>query len=399
MNKIKVLHISQATGGVQRHVIDITAKIDRNKFDITGICPPQDLIKGVSLDKESFLDAFKRIGVKVYPVKMHRRIRPASDLSAFIKIYNFIRKEGFDVVHTHSSKAGFLGRIAGKLAGVPVITHTPNNFAFDRPGYMAAQRVFFALLEKFAGLFCDMVMAVCEDEKNLAVRLGILPEKKITVISNVIDISKLNFNTDVSKKRRDLGIGEGRRIVVSAGRLALQKSPKDFVLAAKKALSVKKDAMFLFLGDGPLLKETRTLIENNALSGYVRLLGWRNDAAEIIAACDIFVLSSLWEVLPNHSLLDAMAFGKPMVITATSGARDVVVDGVNGYVVPVGRYDMLADSILKLLDLPAPRLKEWGNRSREMFEKRPTPEDVAKIIENTYVGLLRKKGGLDGQKI
>ncbi|MBI4336090.1 MAG: hypothetical protein HY589_05490, partial [Candidatus Omnitrophica bacterium] len=98
--RIKVLHISQATGGVQRHVIDIVSKMDRDRFDIVGVCPPADLIKGVSTKKESFAEAFKRIGVRVHPIVMRREIRPISDMLAFFRIYNFIRKERFDVVVT-----------------------------------------------------------------------------------------------------------------------------------------------------------------------------------------------------------------------------------------------------------------------------------------------------------
>ena len=386
-----MLHISQAAGGVQRHVIDIVSRLDKNMFEIVGACPPQDLIKGVSADKESFIEAFKRAGVRAYPIKMCREIRPVGDLFSLFGIYKLIKKERFDIVHAHSSKAGFLARVAAKLAGVPVIVYTPNNFAFDRPGYMAAQRIFYSAIERLAGLFCDMVFAVCKDEKDLAVRLGVLPKEKITVISNVINASKLSPAVDVLRKHRELGIGESERVIISVGRAARQKSPKDFVLAAQKVLEKRKDVKFLFLGDGPLFKKTERLINRKKLSGNVKLLGWRNDASEVIAASDIFVLSSLWEVLPNHSLLDAMALSKPAVITAASGAREAVIDGFNGYVVSAGDYQALANAILKLLDLSNGELKKLGKHSKEMFEKRLTPEDVVKIIENTYTGLLYKK--------
>lgn len=236
-----------------------------------------------------------------------------------------------------------------------------------------------------------MVFAVCKDEKDLAVRLGVLPKEKITVISNVINASKLSPAVDILRKHRELGIGESERVIISVGRAARQKSPKDFVLAAQKVLEKRKDVKFLFLGDGPLFKKTERLINRKKLSGNVKLLGWRNDASEIIAASDIFVLSSLWEVLPNHSLLDAMALSKPAVITATSGAREAVIDGFNGYVVSAGDYQALANAILKLLGLSNGELKKLGKHSKEMFEKRLTPEDVVKIIENTYTGLLYKK--------
>ena len=399
LRKVKVLHISQATGGVQRHVIDVVSRIDKSRFEVAGICPPQDLIKGVSTDKESLLEAFKRVGVRAYPMVMRREISPISDLAIFWRLYSFLKKEKFDVVHTHSSKAGFLGRIAAKMAGVPVIVYTPNNFAFDRPRWMIAQIVFFGLLEKFAGLFCDRVFAVCRDEKELAVRLGVLPKEKITLISNFIDVSRLNFGVDAAKKRIELGIKENERLIVSVGRLAAQKSPRDFVLAAETVLQKRKDARFLFLGDGPLFKETESLIKKKNLTDYVRILGWRNDSIEVIAASDIFVLASLWEVLPNHSLLDAMALSKPAVITTTSGARDMVTDGFNGYVVPVADRAAMAEAILKLLELPAGELKQLGKHSKEIFDKRPSPGEIVRIIEDAYIGILYRKGRMSNDKI
>lgn len=397
MSKIKVLHISQAAGGVQRHVIDVVSRIDKSRFEVAGICPPKDLIRGVSSDKESFLEAFKRAGLRAYPLVMRREINPFSDLAVLWRLYSFLKKEKFDVVHTHSSKAGFLGRIAARLAGVPAIVYTPNNFAFDRPGWMVPQIIFFGFLEKFAGFFCDMVFAVCGDEKELAVRLGVLPEKKITLISNFIDASGLNTGGDAKKKRDELGIKQGERLIVSVGRLAAQKSPRDFVLAAEIVLRKETNVRFLFLGDGPLFKETESLIMKKNLTGSVKILGWRNDTAEVIAASDVFVLASLWEVLPNHSLLDAMALGKPAVITATSGAKDIVIDGFNGYVTPVADPAALAEAILKLLALPEDKLKQLGKHSQEIFNKRPSASEIVRIIEDTYIGILYRKGVLREQ--
>jgi glycosyltransferase involved in cell wall biosynthesis len=392
--KIKVLYISQATGGVQRHVIDLVLRIDKSRFETAAICPPRDLIKGVSLDKESFPEAFKRAGVRVYPVTMRRKINPVSDLAALWRIYAFLKKERFDVVHTHSSKAGFLGRLAARMAGVPAIVHTPHNFAFDRPRRMTWSIAFFGLLEKFAGFFCDRVFAVCRDEQELAVSLGVLPAEKITLISNSIDAPRLDQGVNSETKRTELGIRQGERLIVSVGRLAAQKSPKDFVRAADIVLHKMPDARFLFLGDGPLFKEIDRLIRKKNLESRVKILGWRNDTAEVIAASDIFVLSSLWEVLPNYSLLDAMGLGKPVVITATSGSGDMVKNGFNGYVVPVADPEAMAEAILKLLKLPPAGLKTMGKNSREVFDKRPSPDEIVKMIEDTYIGILYRKGAL-----
>ncbi|MFH1847978.1 MAG: glycosyltransferase [Candidatus Omnitrophota bacterium] len=260
MTKIKVLHISQATGGVQRHIIQLLPRLSRERFEVTGICPPEDLIKGISADKQSFPQAFKNIGTEVHTVVMSREINPAFDLAAFFKIYGFLRKRKFDIVHTHSSKAGFLGRIAARLAGVPVIVHTPHSMAFDNPVMMPIQRSFYMFLEKVAGLFCDKIIAVCKGEKELIAGSGVAPGDKIEVINNGVDPALYDKRVDTSAKRKELGLKDSDKVVALVGRMSVQKAPFDFI---KAALAVRKefsDAVFLLLGDGPLLDAVRKYV-------------------------------------------------------------------------------------------------------------------------------------------
>lgn len=391
MNRIKVVYISQATGGVQRHIISLLERFNRERFEVAAICPPRDLVRGVSYDKESFVDALKRIGVMVYPVVMHREIRPLSDLWAFLRIYNIIRKEGFDIVHTHSSKAGFLGRIAARLAGVPVVAHTPHSFAFDRPLSILLERGWYIILEMIAGLFCDKVIAVCEGEKRLAMRFLAAPEKKIEVISNAADLADYDLKFDKAKKREELGMRQADKVVVFVGRFARQKAPLDFIKAADETVRVFPNVKFLMLGDGPLLKKAKEALEKKKLSHFVKILSWRNDAKEVISVSDIFVLPSLWEVLPNYSLLDAMALAKPIVATDTLGARDLVMDRYNGFVTARGKPILLARAIIKLLKLDEAALKEYGLRSRGILEKRPGLNATVKRIEGLYERLLYEK--------
>jgi len=399
MGKIKVLHISQAAGGVQRHLISVLEKINKTKFEIVGICPPEDLVKGVSRDKETFVQAFERLGIRVHPIKMHRAIRPISDLIAFIKIKRFIKKERFDIVHTYSSKAGFLGRIAARLAGVPVCIHMPQSFAFDRPFSMRVQRLFYTALEKFAARFCDAFAAVCEEEKDLVVKYLGVPETKCEIISNAVDLSDYKtVDVDVSKKKDELGIGAKGKVLVFVGRFADQKAPIDLVMAMERVKRMtQKDFVCLMLGDGPLTGKVTDYVREKGCSDFIEVLGWRNDIKEIIAASDIFVLPSLWEVMPNHSTLDAMALKKPIVITDTLGARDLVKDGYNGFVVPKGKHLLLAGAVAELLSLNDSALKEYGLRSREILEKRPSLKDVVRRLENLYERLLCNKARLKQQ--
>ncbi|MCX5715771.1 MAG: glycosyltransferase family 4 protein [Candidatus Omnitrophica bacterium] len=385
--KIKLLYISQATGGVQRHVISVLSKINRDVFDIAGICPPQDLISGVSEGKESFLEAFKRIGVRAYPVVMSREINPVSDIKSFLKVYDIIKRERFDIVHAHSSKAGVLGRIAGRLAGIPAVVYTPHSFPFDRPRRMLLSRSLYAAIEKFAGFFCDKVIAVSEGEKELAVRSGVLPARKIIVIENAVEPVVLNI--DSVKKRKEAGVGPEDRVIIFVGRMAPQKAPLDLVSAAEKACRIFPDAKFLLLGDGPLCKKISALIKEKGLSGSVLFLGWRNDARELIAASDIFILPSLWEGC-NYSLLDAVAMGKPVITTDVAGVKGVVEDGVNGFIIPKGRPDLLSEAIIKMLKMSRGRLEEMGNNSMAMARKRIPPEGVAKDLEKLYLELIKR---------
>lgn len=393
MDKIKVLHISQATGGVQRHVVSVLERLDKGRFEIYGICPPVDLVKGVSADKESFAQAMKRAGAQVYPVRMTRGIRPISDLAAFIRIYAYIKKNGFDVVHAHSSKAGFLGRIAARIAGVPVVVYTPNSFAFDRPRSMVLQKIFYAALERFAGLFCDRVIAVCEGEKELAVKMCVLPAKKIIVVSNAVDLSDYSsLRVDPDRGRARAGVGAGERMVIQVGRIAAQKAPFDFIRAAALVNKDFPEARFLIAGDGPLTNKVIRYLDAKGYSGFIKVLQWRNDVKELIAVSDIFVLASLWEVLPNFSLLDAMALRKPVVITDTLGSEELVRDGYNGYLVPKGRPRLLAESIAGLLRLKKEEFEGYGAHSREIVEKRQDMTGAARQIERLYEELYEKKG-------
>ena len=386
MRRIKVLHISQATGGVERHVISLVSRLDPSRFEVVGSCPTVDQIPGVSREKESFVEAFRRIGVRVVPIEMRRELHFPSDLKSFFKIYRLIRREKFDIVHTHSSKAGFLARVAARLAGVPVVIHTPNNFAFDRP-QQDPSRILYRYFEKLAGLFCDCIIAVSRSEERLA--WEVVPRGKVVRIENAIDLNEVTSRGDPAEKRKNLGLSPGQPIVSMVGRLAVQKSPNDFVLAAKEVLAQKKDVAFLIIGDGPLGEEVRNLMASLQLEKNVLLLGWREDVFDLMAASDLIALTSLWEGLP-YTLLEAMALGKPIVATDATGSVDIVKDGENGVLVPRGDIRGIANAIVRLLSDPA-RAKAMGLAGRRYIEKEHiTLQQQAARTQSLYLELLKR---------
>lgn len=389
--KIRLLLISQATGGVQRHIVSLAKKLDKDRYSVTGVCPPIDLIRGVSRDKKSFTDELHFAGIRVYPISMRREINLLSDIVAFVRIFLFLRKNGFDIVHTHSSKAGFLGRIAARLAGVPVVLYTPNSFAFDRPNYMCLISYFYVLLERFANLFCDRIIAVCNREKEFAVKKGVCRAEKIEVIYNAIDTKGYISFADNKQVRLRFGIGEDMRVVTCVGRAAAQKAPFDFVTTSVRVHSRFSNVVFFFVGDGPLLKRLRRYVNESGYSEFIKITGWVDEPREIISICDIFVLTSLWEGLP-YSLLDAMALSKPVVVTDTLGPGEIVVDGYNGFVVPRSKPALLAERIIGLLSLPYSELAKFGRNSRLTIERLPDLDMAVRQTQDLYERLLKEKG-------
>ena len=389
MRRIKILYVSQATGGVKRHITFLAAHLDPARFEVVGCFPPQDHVKGVSAGKESFFDVFQRLGLRVIPLDMYREIRPLQDLVAFLKLFRILQKEKWDIVHTHSSKAGFLGRIAGRLAGVPVVIHTPNAFAFARPP-QSFLNFFYILLERAAGYFCDALIAVSPSEEELARQTGVVSPQKIVRICNGIDLEELECSMDPRVKKKALGIPEAHSVVLTVGRFAPQKAPGVFIEAAKTVLAQTQTVTFVMVGDGPLFQNVKHQIERENLKGKIFMFDWRSDVREILAVCDMYVLSSLWEGLP-YTVLEAMALRKPVVATRARGTCDLVQDGVTGFLVGLRDGQKMAEKISALLS-DKTLAREMGERGRLRVEKEFTLKPHLEKTEALYERLLAEKG-------
>lgn len=391
MRRIKVLLITQAAGGVQKHVLYLANGLDKSRFEVVAACPPKDRVKGVDETKQSFAQALKNAGIPAVLIDMGRSINPIRDFTSFFKIYNLIMKEKFDVVHSHSSKAGFLARLAAKLLNTPVIVYTPNAFAFDKPGKMNLNGIFYLLLERLAARWCDAIVAVSESEREAALKYKVAPPYKITVINNAIDMAEFDFmpQPNVITKRKELGISDDANIVISVARLSEQKAPFDFIEAASLIIGERKDTVFIIAGDGPLLKKAREFVTANHLDNYIKILGWRTDIKELISLSRLFVLASLWEGMP-YTVMEAMELKKPVIATSITGTRDLVVDGYNGYLVPVHRPDLIAERIKELIDSPE-KSKEMGEKGRRFLEERTNLKGHIQATEKLYLELLNNK--------
>ena len=260
-----------------------------------------------------------------------------------------LRHGRFDIVHTHSSKAGALGRVAAHRVGVPAIVHTFHGFPFHNFQSWPL-RAAYVEIEKRLGRITDQFLAVGGAVAAQAISLKIAPAERIRAIASAIetDIPLATGNSRALARRR-LGLPDDALVIGTVGRLAPQKAPQDMV-AAIEAMG-RRDVYCVWIGDGPLMQATRKLIERRGLAQRFLLLGERQDVGALLPGFDVFALASLYEGLPC-SIVEAMTCGVPVVATAVNAVPEVVVAGRTGLLVPPGAPKLLGKALAYVLDHP-----------------------------------------------
>jgi glycosyltransferase involved in cell wall biosynthesis len=353
----RILEVLEATaGGTREHILQILRGMDAARFQLSLLCSAER-DPGFAQD----IEELRRAGIAVFVVPMRREIRPLADLTALVRIVKHLRRHRYDIVHTHSSKAGFLGRVAAWLCGVRRIYHTPHVYYFQwRPRSLAGR--FYRFLEWLAGRLTTRVVAVSESQRRIAVRCGVVRPDRIVVIKNGVDASLFQDASARNSKRRELGVGPGELLVGMAGRLEPQKGCEHFIRAAKIVTEQLPRVRFVLAGSGHAERRLRALAKELRLDGALTFLGHRADLPQLYQAMDLFALSSLWEGMP-YVILEAMASGLAVVATDVPGTRDIVRQGETGFLVPPENEQAIAGRVLTLLR--APRLREeMGNRGR-----------------------------------
>ncbi len=358
--KVKVLHVITRLilGGAQQNTMITASRLDSRQFDVTLVSGPQTGPEGTL-----FGEVHRRaVNLRIIN-ELVREISPLKDLQALAKLYRLIRTGGFDIVHTHSSKAGILGRLAAWLARVPVVVHTVHGWGFHDQMW-APQRWLFIRLERWAASISDKLIVVSDvtKAKGLQEKIG-APEQFVTIYSGIELEEFKSPALDPAKKRRELGIPSGVPVIGTVGRLSPQKAPGDLLAAARKVVSAVPEARFVIVGDGPLRNEVEQSIRVMGCGESILLTGIREDVTELMALFDIFVLASRWEGLPRV-IPQAMAAGKPVVCTNVDGNSEAVTDGVNGFVVPPRDPEALCNAILTLLRDPG-LIKTMGLEGRK----------------------------------
>ena len=317
-------------------------------------------------------------GVRAIAVpSLVRRIDPIKDIRAFYELIKIIRQEKPDIVHTHTSKAGILGRLAAKLIKIPHIVHTPHGHVF----YGHFGRAFswiFLQLEKIFAYFTDYIVALSEGELQDYYDLSVYPPEKVVKIHSGVNVQEFESREiNVIDKKRSLGIGPIGCCIGFVGWLLPIKGPMHLLRAMKYVWQDFGNANLVFVGKGDLDIDLRAEALKLNQNGMVKFLGWRNDIDEIMQIFDIFTLPSLNEGM-GRVLVEAMAAGKPIVASNVGGIPELVNHGENGLLVPPGDEIALADSIKRLISDPE-KAKLMGLKGRKRCRQFSLESMVEKI--------------------
>jgi glycosyltransferase involved in cell wall biosynthesis len=342
MRKLKVFHVITLLelGGAQETVLHTLEYLNDERFDGYLVCG-----KGGILNEKAL-----SIGKPVLFMKtLVRKICPCNDLLTLFLLYFLFRKNKPDIIHTNSSKAGILARLAARLNKTRVVIHTVHGFGFNAKQHFLKRKIFI-WLEKFCAKFSDALIFVSKDNIETAKKHKIGNPGKYHLIRSGINLNAYRQDSaDAIVKKKSLGIPEDREVILSVGNMKPQKNPLELVKVARKVIDKYPKAIFVLVGDGVLRKQTERLIEKLELQNNFKLLGWRNDIAEIMAMSKIFTLVSLWEGLPR-TLIEAMKTGLVPVCYATDGVKDIIESNENGFILPQCDIDGVAKAILRLLE-------------------------------------------------
>jgi glycosyltransferase involved in cell wall biosynthesis len=367
-------------GGAQENTMLSCALVDRDRF-------PSELLSGPETGSEGELHTETRArGVRHHvEVSLIRALHPLQDAVALWRLYRFMRGGRWDVVHTHSSKAGILGRAAARLAGVPHVVHTVHGWGFT-PGQPAHLHRLYVWLERLCARWCDTLIVVASVDREDGLAHGIGRPAQYRLVRSGIEVEAYrDAAIDRSGARARLGIPDDALVVGSVGRLSPQKAPLDLLAGFAVLARERPEAQLVVVGDGPLRGEVEARVAALGLGGRVHLPGLRRDVPELLRAFDVFALASRWEGLPRV-FPQAMAAGLPIVATRVDGAADAIEDGITGRLVEVGDAAGLGAALVELASDPD-RRRAMGERGRARVEEFSATRMVRRL-EGIYEALV-----------
>ncbi|MGH9339572.1 MAG: glycosyltransferase family 4 protein [Acidobacteriota bacterium] len=385
-NRWKTSHVitRMIVGGAQKATLDTLQLLPASTYDLDVICGPQTGPEG------ELLSEARRTGVKltVLPTLV-REVNPICDLRALASLARIMKRERYHIVHTHSSKAGILGRLAARLVRVPVVVHTVHGWGHhDRMPVW--ERRSYILLERLLAKSTDMLLVETDFHAQKGLRDGIgTPEKYLTIRPG-IDLEELGRVQSVRDQvLRQTEWPDSSVLVGTVARLAPQKAPVDFVKMAKGVAAKCPSARFLMVGDGPLRPEVERAIDDYGLHNLCHLTGLRLDVPALLKSMDVFVLTSLWEGLPRI-FPEAMACRLPVVATRMAGSLETIREGQNGFLVAPSDVEALIERVACLVSNPDLRT-QFGLEGERRVNRAFSVRRMVERIDQVYQQLLAEK--------
>lgn len=376
--KYKILRIIARLniGGPALHVIILNSELDPDTF-------VSQLVTGREAPAEgNMYDLAEARGVHPIVIDaLGREIFIRDDLKALLNLIRLIRREQPDIVHTHTAKAGTLGRLAAKLTGVRVVIHTFHGHVFHSYfGYLRTK--FFLWLERLLAKFTDIIITVGEQQRNEIIGYRIAEPEKVVSIPLGLDLKPfVTADVNPQQLRRELNLPPETLLVGIVARLVPIKNHLCFLKAVEIIAHRLDNVRFLIIGDGELRGSLERKTRELNLESRVIFMGFQHSLTKIYAGLDVITLSSFNEGLPV-ALIEAMAAGTPVVSTDVGGVRDLILDGDNGLLVPSNDHRALADAIHYLLTKPE-RRKMMGEAGRRkaypQFDKNRLLEDIDRL--------------------
>lgn len=384
MKPIRIAHITTVDFGLRHHLLNQLLHLQRIGFDVTGISSPGP--DAAYVQKQGI----RHIGIQITPT-----MSPLRDALSLYHLFTVLKRERFDIVHTHNPKPGLLGQFAARMAGTPIVVNTLHGLYFHE-NMRKRQRSFYVSMEKLAGRCSDAILSQNSEDVKTAVAEGVCAPEQISFLGNGIDVEHFRREhvrpAALEALRRELNIPDDAFVVGYVGRLLTEKGIPELLDAAWCLKRNGVDARFLFVGPTEVQNGSDLspdIARKFDVEEMCIFTGMRHDMPEMYALMDVLAVPSHHEGFPRAPM-EASAMGVPVVATSVRGCREAVHDGENGILVPPHSGAHIAGALLDLYK-DEPRLRRLSASARGAAERLFDERIVFDRIQSQYERLLKRR--------
>ena len=387
-DRIKIAHITTIDMALHYLLLNQLLSIQGAGYEVVGISSPGPEVATI-----------EAAGIRHIPLPMTRSIRPLADLLSLFRLYQLVRRERFDIVHTHNPKPGLLGQLAARMAGVPIVVNTLHGFYFHDHMHPLWRR-FYVGLEMVAARCSDVILSQNREDIQTAIKKGICQPEKIKYLGNGIDLTRFDpdsiSHAAAQQKWAEIGLPQEAQVVGFVGRLAAKrKGFLDFLAVGQQLIQRLPNVRFLIIGDTDHSRPDAVqpaIAANYGIEGYCHFLGWRpnKELPALYTLMDVLVLPSMFEGLPR-TIMEASAMRVPVVATNVRGNREAVENGRNGLLSPLGDVQSLSNTIVELFT-DREKAHRMGQEGRRIALERFDEHLVFERVKGEYARLLREQG-------